>query len=183
MLSIKIPAENSGSSEFKVIDETEVRISTKAHVYGSQQITLKKKVVIMNDVMLRGDLGLICIDFCSYIGPRSIIRPRMKLLGNDTFSLESKIGRYVIIREDCIVEAAEIGNHVYVGQNSILGNNCVLKECVYVMPGSVIPAETVVPPFAVMEGNPAKNVGQLPMLFHEMMKEALLSESMGTIST
>jgi acetyltransferase-like isoleucine patch superfamily enzyme len=42
------------------------------------------------------------------------------------------------------------------------GARAVIKSCVKILDDTVIPADAVVPPFAIMHGNPGVQVGTLP---------------------
>ena len=60
------------------------------------------------------------------------------------------------------MEAASIGSHVHVSRDAVIGRRCILKDCCKVAPGAVLAPDTVVPPFALMAGNPAVVAAELP---------------------
>lgn len=72
------------------------------------------------------------------------------------------IGSYVMVGRDCVVESFCIGSFVRICDGCVLGKHSVLKDCCLICPGSVLPPYMVVPPFAIVQGAPAKVVGELP---------------------
>jgi dynactin-5 len=69
------------------------------------------------------------------------------------------------------VSAAEICDHVFVGKNSIIGQSSVIKSCCYIMENSLLPPDTVAPPFSILAGNPAKIVGKMPVNTSQIMTD------------
>lgn len=49
------------------------------------------------------------------------------------------------------------------------GRRCVLKDCCRIADNTVLPPETVVPPFAVMSGAPARHTADLPEATPDLM--------------
>ncbi len=47
----------------------------------------------------------------------------------------------------------------------------ILKDCCIIEDGTVIPPDTVVPAFAVMSGNPGRQVGEAPEAMEDLMTE------------
>ena len=54
-----------------------------------------------------------------------------------------KIGENVFVGRDSYVAAAQVGNHVWIGEGAVIENGCVIRDCVKVLPGSVMPAGMV----------------------------------------
>jgi len=72
------------------------------------------------------------------------------------------VGSHVVFGRDCVVEASSVGSFVRVGDGCVFGANCVVKDCVWLMPGCLLPPGTIVAPFSIMSGAPAQRVGELP---------------------
>ena len=72
------------------------------------------------------------------------------------------LGKNVLIGSNCEIHAAVIGLGVYIGDNCIVGERCVIKDYVRIEKGSVVLPNTVLPPFALVAGNPAEIVGEQP---------------------
>ena len=51
------------------------------------------------------------------------------------------------------------------GEDVIIGKRCIVKDCCLIKPDSVLADDTVVPPFTIWEGCPAKMVGKLSPTF------------------
>lgn len=101
------------------------KISRDAVVCGSQYIVLGGKCIIESKAILRGDLrrsaggGAVSIAMGKYCVQRhdAIIRPPYKVY-KDLFSYYPvRMGDYVYIGEQSIVEAASIGSYVIIGSN------------------------------------------------------------------
>jgi carbonic anhydrase/acetyltransferase-like protein (isoleucine patch superfamily) len=102
------------------------------------------------------------------------------------------IGSNVIIEEECIVKCLSIGSNVCIGKGSILvrfyppafsdlllgmlltnpmqSDKCIIYDNSYILPGSVLPAGTVVAPFTVYGGSPAAPASQLTESFTELQQ-------------
>lgn len=55
--------------------------------------------------------------------------------------------------------------------SSLQGRRCVLKDCCRIEDNTVLPPETVVPPFAVMSGTPACHAADLPEVTPDLMAD------------
>ena len=49
--------------------------------------------------------------------------------------------------------------------------SCILKDCCRIEDNTVLPPETIVPPFMIYAGNPGQCVGELPPSTQEIMSE------------
>ena len=49
-----------------------------------------------------------------------------------------------------------------VGNNCVLGARCILKDYVQVEDNTNVPPDMVIPPFAIVAGNPCKIIGEAP---------------------
>eukprot|EP00794_Sanderia_malayensis_P009287 gene9287-10267_t len=123
----------------------------------------------MAECIIRGDLANVRIGRNCVISKRSVIRPPFKKFSKGVAFFPLHIGDHVFIEEDCVINAAQVGSHVYIGKNCIIGRRSVLKDCCVIADNTVLPPETVVPPFTVMSGSPAKAVAELPECTQENM--------------
>lgn len=81
-----------------------------------------------------------------------------------------KIGDYVHIGANTVVEAATIGNHVEIGKNCVIGKFTIIKDCAKVADNTIVPANTVIPAMALFSGSPAHFVEDLPESTQETME-------------
>ncbi|KIH66128.1 bacterial transferase hexapeptide repeat protein [Ancylostoma duodenale] len=135
--------------------------STKdSTICGTQNIVLNGKNIVQKDVVIRGDLAAIRSGRFCIIRKGTIIRPSSKKFSKGVTLFPVHIGDHVMIEEDCVISAAQICSFVHIGAGSVIGGSAVLKECCRVLPGSVVAADSVFPPYSTIAGNPggAKNL-------------------------
>jgi dynactin-5 len=60
------------------------------------------------------------------------------------------------------VEAAIVGNKVHIGKDCVIGKFALIKDCVRILDGTVVPPGMVIPSFSVVAGRPGRVVGELP---------------------
>lgn len=148
------------------IKDTGNKVSRRATISGPQNIILGGKTIISNGAIIRGDLkragpghavvislGRYCLvgEGCvmRYVSKSLfLVRPKQILSRRDPFRppyktyrgafnyYPMKIGDYVHIGANTIVEAATIGNHVEIGKNCVIVNTLasyylLLFLCVY----------------------------------------------------
>uniref|UniRef100_A0A8C4K584 Dynactin subunit 5 n=1 Tax=Dromaius novaehollandiae TaxID=8790 RepID=A0A8C4K584_DRONO len=106
------------------------KVSRQSVLCGSQNIVLNGKTIVMNDCIIRGDLANVRVGRHCVVKSRSVIRPPFKKKGT-----EFKI-------------------------HMLKNTRCVLKDCCKILDNTVLPPETVVPPFTVFSGCP----GKLPLI-------------------
>jgi dynactin-5 len=73
-----------------------------------------------------------------------------------------KLGDFVFVGADAVVEAASIGSHVHVGAGSVIQKSAIVGDYVRILDGSVVPEAMVVPSFSVVAGRPAQVVAEVP---------------------
>ena len=96
------------------------------------------------------------------------------------------------------MEAANVGSNVRIGNNCIIvggdsaglypespisltsrrrwvsqGRFVIIKDCVKILDDTVIPANTVIPPYSIYGGNPARFLGEVPEVFQETHEEEI----------
>ncbi|XP_053897114.1 dynactin subunit 5 isoform X3 [Malaclemys terrapin pileata] len=167
------------------------KVSRQSVLCGSQNIVLNGKTIVMNDCIIRGDLANVRVGRHCVVKSRSVIRPPFKKFSKGVAFFPLHIGDHVFIEEDCVVNAAQIGSYVHIGKNCVivlqppqplqrkkgsqLGRRCVLKDCCKILANTVLPPETVVPPFTVFSGCPGLFSGELPECTQELMMDVTKS--------
>ncbi|KAF9637806.1 putative dynactin subunit 5 protein [Lasiodiplodia theobromae] len=131
------------------------KVSRKAHISGTANITLGGKTVIMADVHLRGDLHRLKTSHTSSDATGE---------GGNRGQLSyypMKIGDNVFVGAGSHISAASISSHVHVGEGCILEPFCIVRDNVKILPRSVVPANMVIPSNSIAGGRPARVVGEL----------------------
>ncbi|KAF2087256.1 trimeric LpxA-like protein, partial [Saccharata proteae CBS 121410] len=151
--------------------DTGNKVSRKACISGTANITLGGKTVIQSDVHLRGDLHrwkepgkaatAIIIGKYTVIGAGCVIKPPCRMNGGQLSYFPLRIGEHVFIGPDSVISAANIGSHVYIGEHCVLEPFSILRDNVKVLPHTVIPANMVIPSNSVVGGRPGRVVGEL----------------------
>lgn len=77
---------------------------------------------MLDDTIVRGDLAGVKIGRHCIIGERCVIRPPFKRFSSGVAFFPMQIGEYVIIEDECVVNAASIGNYVHIGKGAIIVN-------------------------------------------------------------
>ena len=90
-----------------------------------------------------------------------MLRPPYRLHQGAVIYCPLKIGDHVFIGEDCVIEAASIGDHVHIGKGAVVGKMAIIKDGVKVLEGAVLPTGMVVASGSVVGGQPARVVGDV----------------------
>lgn len=72
------------------------------------------------------------------------------------------MGDHVFVGQGSVVQAATVGNHVHIGRDCTIGEFAIIKDCVKILDGTVVPPNMVIPSFSIVGGRPARLVGELP---------------------
>jgi len=96
-----------------------------------------------------------------FLSRSCILRPPSKLHRGVYSYYPLKIGDHVFVGENTVVEAAVIGSNVHIERNCVIGKFAILKDCVKVLEGTVVPQGLVVPSFSVVAGRPGRVVGEV----------------------
>ncbi|KAI9669514.1 MAG: hypothetical protein M1829_005103 [Trizodia sp. TS-e1964] len=167
--------------------ETGNKVSRKSAVLGTQNIILAGKTVIQADCCIRGDLRrsappsshssslapdaakaspsahiAVMIGRYCFLSRGATIRPPGKSHRGAYSYYPVKMGDHVFVGENAVVEAALVGSYVSIGRGAVVGKFCVIKDCVRILDGAVLPQGMVVPNWSVVAGRPARIVGEVP---------------------
>ena len=128
------------------------------------------KCIIREQAVLRADVAKIALGKCCYLSQGAVLHPPCTVSAAGVGFLPMTIGDFVHFGSNAVVRAASIGSCVRIGEKAVLGERCILKDCCEVLPGAVIPADTVVAPYTRWGGNPAKMEGHLHESFSKMVE-------------
>ncbi|BGP02243.1 Dynactin, subunit p25 [Rhodotorula toruloides ATCC 204091] len=154
-------------------------VSRSCVICGSSNIVLGGKSILQPGCILRGDLrragagataaggreaATVAIAMGKYcnVGEGTVLRPCYKTYKGVFTYYPMKIGDYVTIGANSVVEAASIGNGVEIGKGCIIGPLAILKDFCRIADGAVVGAGTIVPSLTEWAGSPLRPVGQLP---------------------
>ncbi|XP_005096530.1 dynactin subunit 5 [Aplysia californica] len=151
------------------------KVSRQSVLCGSQNIVINGKTIVMSGCVIRGDLANVRIGRHCIISKRAVIRPAFKKFSKGVAFFPLHIGDHVLIEEDSIVNAAQVGSYVHIGKNCVIGRRSVLKDCCAIADNTILPPETVVPPFTVYSGSPGKVSGDLPDCTQDLMTDITVS--------
>ena len=128
-----------------------------------------------HEVRLKPSLSL--LSDAIYISSCGSFRPPYKTYRGAFNYYPMKVGDYVHIGANTIVEAATIGNHVEIGKNCVIvnafslfhflrfsrmrlvfllpqGKFTIIKDCAKIADNSIIPPNTVIPALTLFAGSP-----------------------------
>jgi len=160
--------------------DTGNKISRRAKIEGKPNIMLGGRTVIMADVYLRGDLhrfsssesGIrddpkagpttaISIGRYTVVATGCTLRPPCRISKGQMSYYPIRIGDNVFIGPGAHISAIAISNHVYIGAGAVLSPFCMIKENCKILPGTVVPANMVVPAGSIVGGKPGRILGEV----------------------
>ncbi|OBT89574.1 hypothetical protein VE02_01715 [Pseudogymnoascus sp. 03VT05] len=159
--------------------DTGNKVSRKSQIIGTQNIILGGKSVIQAEVIIRGDLVrtldslaggtekkapvvAVAIGRYCFLSRGCVLKPPGRVM-KGVFSYHPlKLSDHVFIGANSIVEAAIVGNKVHIGKDCVIGKFAIIKDCVRILDGTVVPPGVVIPSFSVVAGRPGRVVGEVP---------------------
>ncbi|KAJ2745496.1 hypothetical protein GGI20_002100, partial [Coemansia sp. BCRC 34301] len=152
---MEIPHVTYRKSDY-IETDTGNKVSRRSQISGSQNIVLGGKTIVHPHCTIRGDLrrsgpqhqaSVLIGRFCT-LGPFSVLRPPYKTYKGVFSYYPLKIGDFVDIGENSVIEAASIGSYVRIGKNCVVGRFAIIKDCCVLEDGAVVAPNTVVAPFS-----------------------------------
>ncbi|KZM22367.1 uncharacterized protein EKO05_0007738 [Ascochyta rabiei] len=153
------------------------KVSRRAAITGTANITLGGRTVIMADVQLRGDLHptrsapsqsgrettpiSINIGRCTVISTGSVIKPPARISRGQVHYYPMKIGDNVFVGPNSTISAISISSHVHIGANVTIQPFVIIKENVKILPHTVVPMNMVIASGSVVGGQPARVIGEV----------------------
>jgi dynactin-5 len=148
-----------------IITSTGNRICRTSIISKPQSLEIPGgRVIIKSNCKINCENAPIIINKYSLIDDKVNLNPSSTLfsLNQPIKYIPLTIGSHCYIGKNCIIESAVIGSSCYIEENCILSPRTILKDFVYVESSSFITSDTVIPPFSIISGNPAKVIGELP---------------------
>jgi len=122
------------------------------------------KCVLMGDTVFHCDVAPIKLDKYCIICEGCVLKP-CQFIDIEAVEVQApkyislSVGSYSYIGKNSVVECAVIGLGCIIGSNCTISARSVLKDHVHVEDNTVVPMDMVIPPFAVVAGNPCRIVG------------------------
>ena len=113
-------------------------------------------------------LGRLCI-----IDDGALLKPAYRKAPNANVFSPMTLGDCVYIGPAAVVRAMQVNAYCHIGRGAVVGQRAVLGECAYIDDGAVVAADTTVPPFALMRGNPARQVGRVPHCSQDVQRQCV----------
>lgn len=120
---------------------------------------------VIQEAVLRGDVAKITLGKCCFVAKGAVLHPPSNVFSWGVGFLPLTMGDHVWLGEEAVVRAASIGSCVRVGARAELGERCIVKDCCWILEGTVVPPDTVLAPYTCWGGSPARLLRTLPESF------------------
>ena len=149
------------SDEF-IITSTGNIISRKASIGDPRNLEIPSgKCFVDEGCAIASDVAPIQMNRYCFVEKNVRLQP-CQTIKEPVTNIKMTIGANTYIGEVSHIQAARIGAGCIIGSNVTIGPRCILKDYVKIEDGSVVAADMVLPPFAIVSGNPARIIGEQP---------------------
>jgi len=120
------------------------------------RVTLAARASVWFHCVLRGDLGDIVVGEGSNIQDLTTIHVEGAEERADGVERGAVIGRDVTVGHNCVIHSCVLEDGCLVGMGAVVMGGAVIGRGAIVGAGTVVLEETVVPPYALIVGNPGR---------------------------
>lgn len=121
------------------------------------QVSIAANASVWFNCVLRGDLASIEVGEGSNIQDLTTMHIQgSSERGGGQPPRHTKVGRNVTVGHNCIIHGCTIEDDCLIGMNAVVMNAAVIGRGSIVGAGAIVLEETIVPPFSLVVGNPAK---------------------------
>ena len=125
-------------------------------------VTLAKNVSVWFNCVLRGDCDAIIVGENSNIQDLTMCHA--------DYDVPLVIGKGVTIGHNCVIHGCRIEDNCLIGMGAVVMNQAVVGRGSIVAAGSVVLEKTVIPPFSLVTGAPAKIKKQMDESVIEILR-------------
>ena len=149
--------------------EKDVLIAPGAMVVG--RVMIGEGSSVWYNAVIRGDVHDVVIGRYTSIQDGSLIHEDSGRGSGLEGGLPTVVGDYVTVGHGVILHACRVEDYALIGMGAIVMDGAVIGRGAVVGAGALVIKNTVVPPFSVVLGSPAKVVKNLPEASLEQRKE------------
>ena len=113
---------------------------------------------LSDGAVIRSDMARVTIGAYVLVDSGALIRPPLRFAKKKVEALKVAVGSYCHFGCHCVCEALSVGNFVLIEERAIIGKMSVLSVGCWVRADCVVPPSSVLIPFGVYSGNPARLV-------------------------
>ena len=158
---MELPERIKSSHEYRLIPREQIKISNLFHSVRMNQIKVKEKDILEDNVIIRGDLALVSLDKMVILSENVVIHPSLNNPNPPYEYRPLSIGKYTFIGKNSIISSLKIGDHVYIGENCILSDRSKIESNVKILDNTYVPSDMQLVEFGIYGGYPAKLIGTL----------------------
>ena len=167
---MELPERIKSSHEYRLIPREQIKISNLFHSVRMNQIKVKEKDILEDNVIIRGDLALVSLDKMVILSENVVIHPSLNNPNPPYEYRPLSIGKYTFIGKNSIISSLKIGDHVYIGQNCILSDRSKIESNVKILDNTYVPSDMQLVEFGIYEGYPAKLIGYSDNQYTQFME-------------
>jgi len=159
------PLEEFSQADY-IVTSSGNRISREAEILRPEGLEIPSgKVIIKARCKINCENAHIIVNKFTMICESTHLSPSTSLSSIDMpipKYIPMTIGTHCYIGQNCDIQSAVIGICCYIEDSCVLSPRTILKDFVYIKAESFVPSDMVIPPFAIVAGNPAKIIGEMP---------------------
>ncbi len=149
--------------------EPDVLLCPGAMVVG--RVTIGEGSSVWYNAVIRGDVHHVIIGRYSSIQDGTLIHEDSGRGSGLAGGLPTVVGDYVTVGHGVILHACRVEDYALIGMGAIVMDGAVIGKGAVVGAGALVTKNTVIPPFSLVLGSPARVVKTLPESSLEQRKE------------